>query len=93
MQRIVGPVQPGCCNRNTLCRDGLPKNVVENAPGITLSNAKVKAIIVDMISNILGYWRMLKNLQPHRSWSGTHVERKVSVPADVEAELTYRIRV
>lgn len=74
-------------------RDGLPKNVTESAHAIVLRNARPEAVTVSVVEYIPGDWRMLSESQAHEKKTANHAVWQVSVPANGETELTYRVRI
>ncbi len=74
-------------------REGNPRGVFESAHAITLRNAKDKAITVTVIERIPGDWTMLSESQPHLREDASAARWRVSVPAQGEQTLEYRVRV
>ena len=68
-------------------------DIFETSHRIVLKNAKKEAVSVIVREPIPAEWIMIEESQPHtRPASGT-AEWKVSVPADGQTTLTYRVRV
>lgn len=74
-------------------RDGLSKNVTESAHRLVLRNAKKEAVDVVVVEHIPGDWRMLSESQAHTKPASNQAVWTVRVPAEGEAELTYRVRI
>ena len=67
--------------------------VFESAYEIVLKNAKPEAVTVTVREPMPGDWIMVSESQPHTKRAAGTAEWKVSVPAEGQATLTYRVRV
>jgi hypothetical protein len=67
--------------------------VFESAYEIVLKNAKPEAVTVTVREPMPGDWAMLGESQPHTKVASGTAEWRVSVPAEGQATLTYRVRV
>ena len=67
--------------------------VFESAYEIVLKNAKPEAVTVTVREPMPGDWIMVSESQPHTKKAAGTAEWKVSVPAEGQATLTYRVRV
>lgn len=67
--------------------------VYESAYNITLHNAKKEAVTVTVQEPINGDWKILNESQPHKKASAHQATWKVTVPAEGDATLKYRVQV
>jgi hypothetical protein len=67
--------------------------VFESAYEIVLKNAKPEAVTVTVREPMPGDWTMVSESHPHSKAASGTAEWKVSVPAEGQATLTYRVRV
>lgn len=65
----------------------------ESAYSITLHNAKKEAVTVTVQEPINGDWKILNESQPHQKTSAHQATWKVTVPAEGDATLKYRVQV
>jgi hypothetical protein len=68
-------------------------SIYESAYQIVLKNAKNEPVTVVVREPMPGDWTMISESQPHTKASSGTAEWKVTVPADSNATLTYRVRV
>ena len=68
-------------------------DIFETSHQIVLKNAKKEAVIVIVREPIPAEWIMIEESQPHTRPASGMAEWKVSVPADGQTTLTYRVRV
>jgi hypothetical protein len=76
-----------------LAGSGRYNYVFESAYEIVLKNAKPEAVTVTVREPMPGDWTMVSESQPHTKAASGTAEWKVSVPAEGEVTLTYRVRV
>ena len=67
--------------------------VFESAYEIVLKNAKPEAVTVTVREPMPGDWTMVSESQPHTKAASGTAEWKVSVPAEGQTTLSYRVRV
>ncbi len=67
--------------------------VFESAYEIVLKNAKPEAVTVTVREPMPGDWTMVSESHPHAKAASGTAEWKISVPAEGQATLTYRVRV
>lgn len=65
----------------------------ESAYAITLHNAKKEAVTVTVQEPLNGDWKILSESQPHKKTSAHLATWQVTVPADSDATLKYRVQV
>ena len=65
----------------------------ESAYAITLHNAKKEAVTVTVQEPINGDWKILNASHPHEKTSAHQATWKISVPAESDATLKYRVQV
>lgn len=65
----------------------------ESAYKITLYNAKDESVTVTVRENIGGDWKMVEESHPHDKAAANLAQWQVPVPAEGQAELTYRVLV
>ena len=70
----------------------LGPNSHESAFTITVRNRKDTAVKVDVVEPMLGDWTILEESTPHVKKDSRTAVFTLEVPADVEAKLTYRVR-
>jgi hypothetical protein len=68
-------------------------NVHESAYEVNLKNAKKEAVTVSVIEAVPGDWELIQQSHPHSKESAGAIKFRVTVPAEGEATLTYRVRV
>lgn len=71
----------------------LANNVHESSYRIELRNHKEQDITVDVVESIPGDWSILESSHDHEKRDARTAVFEIPVPADGEAELTYRVRV
>ncbi|MBL6946356.1 MAG: DUF4139 domain-containing protein [Rhodospirillales bacterium] len=71
----------------------LPKRTFEAAFAIKLTNAKAEPVIVRLAEKFPGSAKIIAESVPHDEFTGTAAVWAVSVPANGETKLTYRVRV
>ena len=76
-----------------LAGSGRYNYVFESAYEIVLKNAKPEAVTVTVREPMPGDWTMVSESQPHTKAASGTAEWKVSVPAEGQTTLTYRVRV
>lgn len=67
--------------------------IYESAYTLTLHNAKKEAVTVTIQEPINGDWKILNESQPHKKASAHQATWQLSVPAEGEATLKYRVQV
>jgi hypothetical protein len=65
----------------------------ESAYAITLHNAKKEAVTVTVQEPINGDWKILNESQPHQKTNAHQATWKISVPAESDVTLKYRVQV
>ena len=76
-----------------LAGSGRYNYVFESAYEIVLKNAKPEAVTVTVREPMPGDWTMVSESQPHTKAASGTAEWKVSVPAEGQTTLSYRVRV
>lgn len=65
----------------------------ESAYAITLHNAKKDAVTVTVQEPINGDWKILNESQPHQKTNAHQATWKISIPAESDVTLKYRVQV
>lgn len=65
----------------------------ETAQEITVKNAKPTAVEVKLVGHLPSGWRMLEESQPHERETANRILWTLTVPAEGETKLSYRLRV
>lgn len=71
----------------------IANNIYESSYHINLRNHKKEDIVVTVIENIPGSWKILKSSLEYTKYDSATVHFKVPVKRDSEANLTYSVRI
>jgi hypothetical protein len=74
-------------------KQGLAKNTSEAEYEIKIKNAKAKPVTVKLFENMTGDWEVLSESHPHEKKRAFEAVWAITVPANGETVLTYKVRV